>query len=322
MIWRRSVLQAALGVSIAGSALGQGRQARVGIALADSTLSYLSVFSERMATLGWRESVNLVTIVADAQGEPAALPTLVDRLVASNPDAIVSSSNRTHIALRDRTTVIPVVAVGSVDPTVIGLSTSLARPSRNFTGMIGFIEELMGKRVELLKEALPDARRIALMLDPGNPAFPATHEATLATATRLGVSVFVAGYRNAGEVMPALDRAKAEGVDAVIVVPDVIALPRIDAIARKAEELRLPTLGFNEGDLKLGLTFVLGLDRSLLWRDSADIVDRILRGTPVANVPFQRPTKTYLGINLEAMRRLAMSVSPSLLAQADEVIEQ
>ena len=321
MIARRVVLQGGLCLPIAGVALGQGRQARVGIAAADSSLVYLSAFAERMATLGWRESINLVTIVADAQGDPATLPAVIERLLASRPDVIVSSSNRTHLALRDRTTVIPVVVVASLDPTVIGLSDSLARPSRNFTGMIGFVEELMGKRVELLKEALPEVRRIALMLDPQNPAFPATHQATLATAIRLGISVYVAGYGNVNEVMPALDRAKAENVDAVIVVPDVIVLARIGAIARRAEELRLPTLGFNEGDITQGLTFVLGNDRSLFWRDAAGVVDKILRGAPVASIPFQRPTKTYLGVNLESMRRLSIPISPSLLARADEVIE-
>lgn len=308
-------------MALATPAQAQLPRARVGIAAPDLALAYIEVFQRQLARRGWRRGANLELLIADAAGNPAQLARVVAALVEGGVDVIVSSSNRTHIAVREATRTIPVVAVAALDPVLLGLSDSLARPSGNFTGSVGFIEELMGKRVELLREALPGARRIAILLDPANPAFPVTHDATMRAGARFGIGIRVIGYGTSAEVLPALDRARAEGAEAAIIVPDALALPQMRAIAVRAEALRLPTIGFNESDLAQGLTFAMGPDRALLWQDAADMADRLLRGARVADLPFVRPTKVFIGVNLRAARRLGIEVPVALLAQADEVIE-
>jgi putative ABC transport system substrate-binding protein len=317
---RRLILQS-VGFLLAMPAFAQTRQARVGVALAEQVPTYLAAFTERLAQLGWQEGANLVFLVADARGDPANLPSVVRRLVDSGPDVILSSSNRTHRALQAETSSIPVVVVAASDPLRIGLSDNLARPTRNFTGTIGFVEELMAKRVEFVTESMPNARRVALLLDPSNPSFPSTRDGAATAAERMGLSIVIAGYRNAAEVLPALEKAGKDGCDLVIVIPDPLALNQLDAIARRAEDMRLPTMGFSEMDVRRGLTFALGGDRLSSWRDSAVMVDRLLRGVRVADIPFERPTRTLVSINLGAARRLGLTLSNTVLARADEVIE-
>lgn len=319
MMARRALFPVLLAAPTTGQAQAP-RRARVGIANAEAELVRLDVFLPELERLGWRPGANLEILQAGAGGDPAQVPGQIAALVAREPDVVVSASSRTHIALRDATTSIPVIAVAAFDPVLIGLSDSLARPTRNFTGNIGFIEELMGKRIELLHEVLPRARRIALLLDPRNPAFRATHEAAVNAAARLGLEILVAGYSRSGEVLPALDAA-APWVDAVIVMPDAIALQHFPQIARQAQARHLPTLGFNEGDLALGLTFALGADRALLWRAAAGMADRLLRGARVADLPFVRPTQVFIGVNLGVARRLGVEVPLAVLARANEVIE-
>lgn len=322
MIGRRPILAIGLLALIApGAAWAQRARSKVGVVVPSSPLAFLDAFQVRLNQMGWREGINLELFVADAQGDPAALPKAVSAMISFAPDVIVSASNRSHIALRDAITTIPIVAVAALDPVRLGLSQSLSRPSRNFTGTIGFIEELMGKRVELLREALPRAKRIGLLLDPSNPAFPETHGAAAGAARQFGLSLVVLGYGTSAEVLPAVDRARNESLDAVIVVPDAMAVPVMTEIIEKFDSFGLPTLGFDPRDMPFGATFVLGGDRAALWRDAAVTVDRILRGSAVADLPFSRPTKVFTGVNLRAARRLGIDVRLSIVARADEVIE-
>ncbi len=301
--------------------LAQSRRFRVGIALSERVPAYVDALKRELERLGWREGDQVDYGLADAAGDPAGLATAVARLMAWQPDVLVSSSNRTHFAVRDATSTIPVVVVSAIDPITLGITDSVARPSRNFTGSIGFIDQLMVKRIEFLREVLPQARRIALHLDPDNPAFPATHRVAAEAAQRLGLEIVVAGYGHRDGVVPALDKAKELAADAVIVLPDGIAIPQMDAIAARASALGLPTLGLNDNELRLGLTFVLGSDRVQLWREAAQTVDRLLRGAKIADLPFQQPTKVHIGVNVKAARALGLDVPFAIIARADEVIE-
>ncbi len=317
---RRGVL-ASLAALSAAPLCAQSRRLRVGLALSELAPAYVAAFRREMDRLGWREAVSVEFAIADAAGDPAGLPAAVAALVAWSPDVIVSSSNRTHFAVRDATATIPVVIVSAINPVSLGVTDSIARPSRNFTGSIGLIDGLMEKRMDFLREFMPQARRVALHLDPQNPAFLATHRCAAQAAQRLGLAVVVAGYGHRNDVVTALDKAKEQAADAVIVLPDAIALPQMDAIATRASALGLPTLGLNDNELQLGLTFVLGSDRIRLWREAAETADRILRGAKVADLPFQQPTKVHVGVNLRAARALGLDVPLAIIARADEVIE-
>jgi putative ABC transport system substrate-binding protein len=314
--------RALFGAALAAPAIARAqapRRARLGIANPEEELLRLDVFMPEMERLGWRRGANLELLRVGAGGDPARVAGEIAALVARQPDVIISANSRSHAALRDATESIPVITVAAVDPVLLGLSHSLARPTRNFTGNVGFVEELMGKRLELLREALPRARRIALLLDPRNPAFAPTHAAATAAAQRLGLELRIAGYSRSEEVLAALEAAME--TDAVIASPDALALRHLPEIARRAEGARLPTLGFNEGDLARGFVFVLGPDRARLWRDAAGMVDRVLRGARVAELPFVRPTKVFMGVNLGVARRLGIEVPLAVLARAEQVIE-
>lgn len=308
-------------MALATPAWAQLRHARVGLAAPDLVPAWVEAFLRQLERRGWRQGSNLDLLIADAQGNPAQAGRIAAGLVTSGVHVIVSSSGRMHIAIRDATRTIPVVAVAAVDPLLLGLSDSLARPSGNFTGTVGFIEELMGKRLGLLQEAMPRLRRVAILLDPSNPGFPATHDAATRAAARFGLDVLVGGYGSSGEVLPALERARDSGAQALIIVPDALALAQMPAIAARGHALGLPTLGFNASDLAQGLTFTVGPDRVLLWEIAADMVDRLLRGARVADLPFIRPTKVFIGVNQRAARQLGIEVPLAVLAQADEVIE-
>lgn len=322
MIGRRPILAGGLLALLApGAARAQRSRSKVGVVVAASAPSLIDALLGQLEQLGWRKGANLDLFVADAQGDPSKLSAAVSAMLSFGPDVIISSSNRTHIALRDVTATIPIVVVASNDPVGIGLSESLSRPSRNFTGNLGFVEELMGKRVELLKEALPAAKRIGLLLDPSNPGFPVTHGLAAAAAQQFGLDLVVLGYGASGGVLTAVDQARYASLDALIIVPDVVALPLMAEIIQKCDGYGLPTLAFNASDLHLGATFVLGGDREALWRDAAVSADRLLRGAAIASLPFVRPTKVFTGVNLRVSRRLGIDVPLSLLARADEVVE-
>jgi len=321
MITRRTLFAGAF-LGLTALARAQTRRPRIGIVLSESLIpSYHEALIRELERLGWRDGVTFDLMIASADGEPTRLPPVVRAMVEWAPDVIISSSNRTHIALSDQNTSIPIIAVSSIDPLRLGLSDSLSRPSRNFTGTVGFVEGLMEKRIELLHEVIPQARRIALHLDPGNPAFPATHEDAQKAASRFGIDLMIAGYRNREEVVNALRKSKDLGAQTFVVVPDALALPQMEAIVATANDLGLPILGFNPNELKLGFTFVLGVDRALLWSEAARTADKLLRGSKVADMPFTRPTKVHVGVNLKAAKALGLDVPLQVLARADEVIE-
>lgn len=318
---RRFIVSAAASLALPCTLMAQRRRPRVGIAVSDAVPAYIDAFKAELARVGGDHGMGFDVLVADGEGDPQKLPAAIANLVGWQPDVIISSSNRTHFVLRDATSTIPVILVSAIDPVALGVSDSIARPSRNFTGSMGFVDGLMEKRVEFLKEVLPAARRIALHLDPANPAFPATHRGAAEAARRLGIEVVVAGYARRSDVVPALDQAKAQDADAVIVLPDGIALGQMGAIAMRANALGLPTLGLNDNELRLGLTFVVGSDRIRLWREAAVMADKILRGAKIADIPFEQPTKVHIGVNLKAARSLGLTVPLDIIARADEVIE-
>jgi putative ABC transport system substrate-binding protein len=142
-----------------------------------------------------------------------------------------------------------------------------------------------------------------------------------AAAAPLGWEIVVAGYGSREEVLPALDIAKSSGADAVLVAPDPIALAQARAVVAHADLLRLPTLFFNQDDLEKGALFVLGPDRSHMWREAGGYVDRLLRGAMVAELPFVEPSRLFFGINVRTAKALGLTIPPTLLARADEVIE-
>lgn len=224
------------------------------------------------------------------------------------------------MALKSATATVPIVFVAVADPMGLGLVQSLSRPSGNITGFATLIpEDFVGKRIEILRELVPGASRIALLINPGN----AMHRLILAdprTTRNLGVALMIVEATTIEELDVAFASAAAQHADAIVDLGDSLTYvhaPRVIALAAKH---RLPANYLYPHYSNGGLS-VYGPDIADLFRRAAGYVDRILKGTKASDLPVERPTKFELVINMKTAKALGLTVPPSLLVRADEVIE-
>ncbi|TCU78349.1 putative ABC transport system substrate-binding protein [Bradyrhizobium sp. R2.2-H] len=274
------------------------------------------VFLDGLRRYGWADG-NL-TIDFRFSHPPDRLPASVADLLALNPDVLVAAGPPAALALKSATATIPIVFVAVADPVRIGLVQSLSRPGGNVTGITTNVpQDFFGKRVEILRELVPGASRIAVLVNPKNPMIYLVED-TRNMARRLGIELLTVEAATAEELDGAFASASAQNADAIIDFGDpltYVEAPRIVALAAKH---RLPAnyLFRVNGGLS-----VYGADTADLLRRAGGLVDRILKGTKPADLPVEQPTKFELIINMKAAKALGLTVPPSLLARADEVIE-
>ncbi|XIA66793.1 ABC transporter substrate-binding protein [Bradyrhizobium sp. TZ2] len=272
---------------------------------------------------GWIDGRNLIIEYRFSQ-PPDRLPASVAELIALSPDALIVAGPQATAALKSATATIPTVFVAVGDPVGLGLVQSLSRPGGNITGLATVVpEDFLGKRIEILRELVPGASKIALLVNPGNPM----HRLTLAeeylprTARKLSVALPIVEAATAEELDVAFASAAAQHVDAIVDVGDVLTwveAPRVIALAAK---YHLPANYFFRHSAKGGGLSVYGPDISDLFRRAAGYVDKILKGAKPADLPVQQPTKFELIINMKTAKALGLTMPPSLLVRADEVIE-
>ena len=244
-------------------------------------------------------------------------------LVALKPDLIVSPSPQVAVALKSATATIPIVLVAVFDPVAMGLVQSLSRPGGNITGLATYVPgDWVAKRIEILRELVPGASKIALLVNPDNPVQRLTlAEEVPRTARSFGVALPIVEATTADELDTAFASAVAQQADAMIVFADTLTTiqhaPRVVALAA---EHHLPAIylfrQFADGGL-----IVYGTDIADLLRRAGGYVDKILKGTKPSDLPVEQPTKFELVINLKTAKTLGLTVPPSLLARANEVIE-
>jgi ABC-type uncharacterized transport system substrate-binding protein len=303
------------------------RVAWLGHGQAGEQSPYLDSLRAGLHELGWREGRNLALAIYWTTGRDN-MEAVARELLASDPEVIVAQEY-TVLALQSIKTTKPVVCGFSGDPLDIKLVESWAKPGGNFTGMSYLAIELVGKRIGLLKEWLPNARRIAILARPQHPGEPLERRASEAAAEKLGLELSYFPYTSPS-YLPARDLSELDAVfraiiadrsDALVVFPDSAMYEISDRIARLALEAKLPSVSGWSSFANKGLLMTYGPNVRELWRSLAGYVDRILHGTPPADLPFQAPTTLYLAINLRTARALRLEPAPTLLAQADEVIE-
>jgi putative ABC transport system substrate-binding protein len=248
-------------------------------------------------------------------------------LLASDPEVIVAQEF-TVLAFRSVKTEKPVVFGFSGDPLDVKLVESWARPGGNFTGMSYLAIELVGKRIELLKDWLPQTQRIAVFARPQHPGEHLERQASEAVAVKLGIELSYFPYNS--PVLPTRDLSELETAfraivqdrcDAVVVFPDSAMYEIGDHVARLALQAKLPSVSGWSSFANKGLLMTYGPNVRALYRSLAGYVDRILGGMRPAELPFQAPTTLYLAINVRTAKALGLQVPPTLLARADEVIE-
>ncbi len=272
--------------------------------------------------LGWTEGQNLLIERRYAEGDLKRLPGLANDLVRLRVDVIVAVLNHAIAAARQATTSIPIVMMQAGDPVGAGFVTSLARPGGNVTGTTVHAPEWAGKLLEILKDALPGAKKVSVILEPEWPGMSAYVREANAAAQALGLRLQYLDVRAPADVDVALERVRRAPPDVLYVVTTGTVLTQRQRIIIFAMERRLPTIWpagsllAREGGL---ITYGFSLDE--LGRRTAALVDRILKGAQPGELPVEPPTKYELAVNLKTAKTLGVTIPPSLLLRADQVIE-
>jgi putative ABC transport system substrate-binding protein len=276
-------------------------------------------FRQGLRELGYVEGHNIaLEFRAVTRGEQ--LPGLVAELVQLPVDVLVAHSSVAAQAAKNTTTTIPIVMVSSGDPVATGLVASLARPGGNITGVTGLATELGGKRLELLREALPSLARVAVLWNSRDAAMTVTSTEIQASARALGITVQPLGVREAHDIDSAIAAMRAERPDALFMITDVLTRPHTQQIVDFAAQHQLPTLFEGRGPVVEGGLMSYGPSGEEMLRRAATYVDRLLKGAKPGDLPVERPMKFNLVINLKTAKALGLTMPPTVLFQASEVI--
>lgn len=284
--------------------------------------SQLDAFRQGLRELGWSEGRNIVIDYRYAEGRFDRLPDLAADLVRLEVALIVSEGTQGVTAARNATGTIPIVMTTVRDPVGTGLIASLARPGGNVTGMSGSAGlEIVAKQLELLKETVPEIRRVAILSNPANAYHQLAIREVNAAARSLGVQLQLLEARGPNEFDGAFAAMAKERVGALLVVSDTIFNNHRKRLADLAARSRLPAAYGVRESVEAGGLMSYGASFLDLYRRSAAYVDKILKGAKPADLPVEQPTKFELVINLRTASALGLTVPPALLARADEVIE-
>jgi putative ABC transport system substrate-binding protein len=299
--------------------------ARVGylsFGTAETEVTFRRAVDEGLQALGWIEGRNLQIEERYAETRTENLPRLVADLLRFKPDVIVCFGPTPAMALKNADVDIPIVFVVVFDPIRLGLAKSLAHPEGNFTGLATAVSvDLFGKQLDLLRELVPRASRLAALRNPGNPLHVAGRDQLLKQAREHGFSVVELQATTLDELEKAFRDAARQMADALYVAGDTLAYEHRQRIAELALKYRLPSLFLLSAHVEAGGLMSYGTDLMELYRRAGGYVDKILKGAKPADLPIEQPTKFDLVINMKTARALGLTIPQSLLLRADEVIQ-
>jgi len=281
---------------------------------------WAAAFAQRLRELGWIETRSIAIEYRWAGGRNERYAEIASEFVRLKVDVIVTWGTAPVVAAKRATAVIPIVFTTAGDPVATGLVASLARPGGNVTGLSNQIPDLAGKRLELLREIIPDLRRLAILSNIGSPIGMLETGEVQAAARTLGLEVLPLEIRRAEDIAPAFESLKGRAQALYVVAEPLIGSSRV-RINTLALGARLPTLHGLREYVEAGGLMSYGPNAPDLFRRSADIVDKILRGTKPRDIPVEQPTKFELMINVTTAKAIGLSVPESFLSRADEVIE-
>ena len=324
---KRRAFIAGLGSAVAWPVVARGQQAskiyRVGILSAGPVPppNILSAFVDGLRELGWIDGKNIAFEQRYADNNLDRLLDLAADLVRRDVDVIVAAGTLAPLAAKRATSSIPIVMTGAGDPLDSGLIASLARPGGNLTGLSLMAPDLAGKRLELLKELLPTLSQVAVLWNAANPYSAVVLKETKSAAQILNIDVRSLEVREPGDLDGALNAATEKPLDALITVEDPLTVSLRRKIVDFAAAHHVAAMYGLREFADAGGLIAYGADLSDLWRAAASYVSKILKGARAADVPIEQPTKFDLVINLKTAKALGLTVPPTLLARADEVIE-
>jgi putative ABC transport system substrate-binding protein len=290
---------------------------------ADNRGSVYAEFVRGLAALGYVEGSNVTMVTRFADGREERLPVFAAELVSENVDVIVALQPSGALAAMRATTTIPIVFISISDPVRIGLVESLRRPAGNVTGVANAPADLNPKRLEILKDALPSLRRIAVLARSGNANSQAHLDETLKAAAALGLQARVYNVVGPADIAGAFEAMVRDASEAVLVVQDGVLFFERKRIAGFAVQHRLATIADGHAYAHDGMFMSYGIGSyGSLSAAAAEQVDMILNGVPVGDIPVDQPGDLGLAVNLNVARALGIAVDRSLLLRANEVIDR
>ena len=275
--------------------------------------------TRRLKEHGYELGRNLILERRGAEGHPDRLPRLLEELVASKVDVLITLGYP-PAAVAQRGTTIPVVVFGAGDPVGTGLVASLARPGGNLTGISDVSAEVTPKRMELLKQIAPRLRKVAMLWNADDLGMTLRYRASETGAQALGISVQALG-REPNDFDQAFAAMKSDMPDGILMVSDALTLLNRKRVFEFAAAHRLPAVYEDDRYVRDGGLMSYGPDQSESFVRVAALVDRILKGAKPAELPFEQPTRFRFVLNLKTAKSLGLEVPPTLLALADEVVE-
>jgi len=283
--------------------------------------TFFGAFLQALAQLGWTIGNNVQIEVRWATGNSAMIRKHAAELVATTPDVVLAHGGATVSPMQQATRTIPVVFTVAGDPVATGYAESLARPGGNITGFMTAEFSTAGKWLELLKQIAPEVTRAAILRDPAVPAGLGQFAAIQTAAVSLGIEISSLNVRDAVEIDRGLRAFARTRNGGVIVSASGMAQQQRHEIVALIARHRLPAVYFNGVFVKAGGLLSFGLDFVDQYRRAAGYVDRILKGESPADLPIQMPLKYQTMVNLKTAKALGLTIPPTLLARADEVIE-
>lgn len=287
----------------------------------DGFRPFLERFLLGMRQLGQVEGITFRLETRYANRNPIRVPALIQDAVASRPAVLVVSGLSAARHARDATRTVPVVVTTSSDLVEAGVVNSIARPGGNITGITDLSDELTAKRLELLKETLPKASRVALLLNPDFPATPKIERRVRAAARTLGIEVSRLDAKDPASLLLALDSLENSRPDALLLGSDALFVVRAQELIDRTRAMRIPVAHYWPGTAEMGALFSHQADILYNYQRTAYYVDRILKGAKPGDLPIEQPTRYELVVNKKTAKAFDLTIPPLILLRADKVIE-
>jgi putative ABC transport system substrate-binding protein len=283
--------------------------------------AWITAFERRFAELGWVDGRNVRIEYRFGEGNATRMPQLAQELLELRPDAVLAATFSAATAMRQQTLSIPIVFVMVADAVSAGFVTNLARPEGNITGITNFEFSIGGKWLQVIKECAPAVSSVAVIFDPANPTWAPYLRTVEAAAPTFGMQLTPVGVTNAADIDRDITAFSRKPNGAIVVIPAPVTVLHRDKIIAMAAQHRLPAVYPYRFYALSGGLVSYGVDLLESYRRAASYVDRILKGAKPADLPVELPTKFELVINLKTAKALGITVPPTLLATASELIE-
>jgi len=324
---RRAFMTVLGGAALLGMAGRAGAQKAKPVTIAylallrgENRMSFTHEFVKRLGELGYVDGQNLKFVYRSAEGQPELLPGLASELIQMTPDVLVAGFGTVAAkAAKAAANGIPVVFTAVGDPVGAGVINSLARPGANVTGLTDLAAGLQGNRLQLLRDVVPGAAHIAVLMNPGTPYAALAYRELEAAAKTAGIGLQPFEVRKAEDIAPQLDAAKE--ADGITVFEDPLTLGYCSEIVEQIAQLRRPAVyGYREFAEAGGL-MSYGTDHGAQWRRAAELVDLIVKGAKPSDIPVEQASRFELVVNLKAAKALGITLPPTVMVRADYVIE-